>query len=289
MNRRTDSSTADSTTPAASTGDVPDNDPDRPTLRKRDPKQDAARRKADAASGVTPMANSLNDDPSRPTMRRGKPAGLTTAPELNALPPSLHQMAAVSDPINRPPHVFTREWDSPSERAETLAAFESIARPRIGNYMLTYRLSAPPATVAAAPATSPKSHSKSAKAAPKPPAGPAFTLANEQLTPYTLIYDGLPTFVYTAEAPLTSGGPIYLTLVAQRLPSGEIQVALSSITDAGHLNRTPWLRLVDAVDPTASHRASLLFELRAQATRQFALYDLVTAHAEQRFVTGVIE
>ena len=104
-----------------------------------------------------------------------------------------------------------------------------------------------------------------------------------------LSYGGLPTFVYTAETPLTTGGPVFLTLVAQKLPSGEIQVSLASVTDANHLNRTPWMRLVDAVDADASHRASLLFELRAQSSRQFALYRLTSAHAEQTFATNIIE
>ena len=121
------------------------------------------------------------------------------------------------------------------------------------------------------------------------PALPQFTLTNEEIKGYTLSYGGLPTFVYTVETPVKSGGPVYLTMVAQRSPSGEIQLALSSITDATHMNRTPWMRPVDVVDPDRSHRACLLMELREQSSRQFALYRLVTAQAEQTFVTGVIE
>ena len=82
---------------------------------------------------------------------------------------------------------------------------------------------------------------------------------------------------------------MYVTVVAQRLPSGDLQVALQSTTDAMHLDRTPWFRLIDAVDPDASHRASLLFELRAGKTRQFALFRLVSAQAEQQFVSQPIE
>jgi hypothetical protein len=78
-------------------------------------------------------------------------------------------------------------------------------------------------------------------------------------------------------------------MVTQRLPTGELQVALSSVTDATHLDRVPWLRPIDVVDADWSHRASLLFELRAQTSRQFALYRLVSARAEQTFVTGIIE
>jgi hypothetical protein len=89
--------------------------------------------------------------------------------------------------------------------------------------------------------------------------------------------------------PTTAGPPVRLTVVAQRLPSGELQVSLKSVTDENHLDRTPWMRLVDAVDPDDSHRASLLFELRARSSRQFALYSLATADAQQTFVTGLIE
>jgi hypothetical protein len=116
-----------------------------------------------------------------------------------------------------------------------------------------------------------------------------FVFTHEQLSSYSLTYGGLPTFIYTTQVPVTEGGPVYLTLVAQRIPSGEVQVSLSSITDATHLNRTPWLRPIDVVDPDDSHRASLLFELRAQRSRQFGLYRLVTAQAEQTFLTGIIE
>ena len=88
---------------------------------------------------------------------------------------------------------------------------------------------------------------------------------------------------------MAAGGPVYLTMVVQRLPAGELQVALTSVTDATHMNRVPWMRPVDVVDPDGGHRASLLMELRAQSSRQFALYSLVTAKAQQQFVTGVIE
>jgi hypothetical protein len=144
---------------------------------------------------------------------------------------------------------------------------------------------APPATATAPPAlpSRPAVHRRR-------PSGPTvLALTSEELHGYELSYGALPTFVYTAESPVAVGGPVYVTLVAQRLPSGELQTALTSVTDATHLDRVPWMRPVDAVDPDWSHRASLLFELRAQSSRQFALYRLVTEQAEQTFVTGVIE
>ncbi len=292
------------TTTTATTTPTPDdaNDPDRPTLRHRDPTDDAKRtKKNNKPQGyVTPPNTSLNDDPDRPTLHRGVPPEEAMASQLTGLPRDMHQDAAVSDAANREPHLFAREWASPTERAETLADLEVAARPRIANYLLTNKLTAA-AAASAAPsfAKTPNQNPTSAatgrtarRAAARristlPP--PAFTVANEQLSGYTLSYGGLPTFIYTVETPTTLGTPVYLTLVAQRLPAGELQVALSSITDAGHLDRTPWMRPIDVVDADASHRASLLMELRAQSSRQFALYRLITAQAEQTFVTGIIE
>ena len=70
---------------------------------------------------------------------------------------------------------------------------------------------------------------------------------------------------------------------------GELHPAMASVTDAAHLDRTPWVRLVDAVDAEASNRASLLFELRGHEARQFALYRVLGARADQTFVTGTTQ
>lgn len=310
MNRRPgsssdDSSTTTSTTASTDTGTVPDSDPDAPTLRHRDPTpQTKEKKQKNSDSAVIPMATSLNDDPNRPTMRRGKPAGSVTSPELTTTPPDLHQITAISDAVNRDPHIFAREWSTHTEHAETLTQIEALAQTRVAQYLTTYHLTPPALNANTAPtsgapgpnsgtrastASSPNTtHSQIRRNPQLQPAAPP-QLLEEQLTPYTLTYGGLPTFVYTAQSPITTGGPVYITLVAQRLPSGELQVALASITDASHLDRTPWFRFIDAVDPDASHRASLLFELRAQTTRQFALYQLITAHAEQQFLTGTIQ
>jgi hypothetical protein len=109
---------------------------------------------------------------------------------------------------------------------------------------------------------------------------------DEQLMGYTLSYVGAPTYVYSAH---TDGlGPMlrFVTVVAQVDMNGEPQIAIKSVTDASHLDRTPRMKLVDVVDADASNRASLLFELRAQNSRQFALYRVIGARAEQTFLTG---
>jgi hypothetical protein len=272
----------------------PGDDSDRPTLRHRDPKQAEADRKARSRGSVTAVG-SLNDDPDRPNMRRGKTAGIggDPAPQLSGMPKDLHQIVAVSDPATREPHPFAREWTTPTERADVITKLEAVAQTQLADYARTNGAAPPPSTPVKPKAgtATPRSH----RVSPAPKAPEAAPLSGEDLTGYTLSYGGLPTFVYTATsttATATSGvsnPERYVTLVAQQLPSGELQLAFASVTDAAHLDRTPWFRLVDAVDPDASHRASLLFELRGHSSRQFALYRVVSAKADQIFATSPTE
>ena len=80
-----------------------------------------------------------------------------------------------------------------------------------------------------------------------------------------------------------------MTVVAQVGAGGELQQAMTSVTDAAHLDRTPWVRLVDAVDAEASNRASLLFELRGKEARQFALFRVLGGRSDQVFATGTTQ
>lgn len=307
LHRAPDSSSTSSTdnAPLSPGTSVQEDDPDRPTLGHRDEREEKKHKKNESGSGVEPLSTSLNDDPDRPMLHRGKIESATAPPQLTGLPANLHQAVAVSDATARPQHVFAREWSSPAEKTETLAALEKLAQPLARQYMATNHLT--PAAASTGPklvtktahTTSSTHHTSTARhathraAQKKTPPAP-LSFHDEQLTGFTLSYGGLPTFVYTADIPTTTGattsGPLVrVTVVVQRLPSGELQTSLSSVTDDNHLDRTPWMRLIDAVDSDATHRASLLFELRAKASRQFALYSLVSAQAQQTFITGVIE
>ena len=64
---------------------------------------------------------------------------------------------------------------------------------------------------------------------------------------------------------------------------------LKNVTDGAHLDETPRMRLVDAVDALADNRGELLFELRGATQRQFALYRILRGQAEKLFVTGGAE
>ncbi len=281
--------------------DTPANDPDRPTLRRHSP-QDAGQNSAEQIGGVA----SLNDDPNRPLLHRGKPVSALTEediPKLAGLPSDqdLHQLVAVSDAANRPPHDFSRAWQDEAEHQAILAKMQAAARAQIASYEAANAIvpaaAAPPAANAPAPAKpavpsppdtrNPNSKLRHAVVQETPPPPPTpVPLLDEQLNGYTLSYGGAATYVYSAHTGGLGPALCFVTLVAQVDMQGEPQLAIKSVTDAAHLDRTPRMKLVDAVDAEASNRASLLFELRAQNSRQFALYRVIGAHAEQTFLTG---
>ncbi len=77
----------------------------------------------------------------------------------------------------------------------------------------------------------------------------------------------------------------FVTLVAQPDLYGGVLVLYKSVTDSAHLDETPRMRLVDAVDALGDNRGELLFELRGATQRQFALFRVLRGSAEQLFAT----
>ena len=269
----------------ASDGSSPDDPAERPTLKRRTPSEiKADAKKKDSAKVIA--GNDLNDDPDRPNLHRGKPVTRMEEedlPPLRGLPKDMQQMAAVSDATERSEHEFRRRWESDPERAEALGKMQAFAREQLAAYK-----------VSGAVGTSANSAGKSQMAGSKARRGsaggtsatPIAALTDEELNGYVLSYGGAPTYVYQASSPGAGGVTRYVTVVAQEVAPVGLKVALANVTDSGHLDRMPQMRLVDAVDAEASNRASLLMELRAQHTRQFALYRVIGAQADQIFLTG---
>ena len=118
---------------------------------------------------------------------------------------------------------------------------------------------------------------------------PEMTLVDEQVKGYTLSYGGSPTFVYTAHTAGVGAGLRYITIVAQEDGPDNLKMALHAVTDAAHLDQQPWMRFVDVVDVEASNRASLMFEMRGQTARQFALYRVIGGKADTLFTGGTTQ
>jgi hypothetical protein len=76
-----------------------------------------------------------------------------------------------------------------------------------------------------------------------------------------------------------------VTIVAQPDFYGQPKVLLKEVTTDAGLDVAPRFRLVDAVDTAGDGRADLLFELRGQTFRQFAIYRIAGGTATQEFLT----
>jgi hypothetical protein len=217
-------------------------------------------------------------DPDRPKLKRGKSAsGLEVLPTLMGLPPDMQQAVAVSDAKNRPEHSWTFTWANPDDEAKMKSALEDIARDALG-------LKPPPPPPAPAPRKS--TSRKNAQPAPAPPPAP---LLDEQFRVFELAYGSGATMVLTAH----TDGPLaqqkFVTLIAQPDFYANLLILLKYVAGGAHLDDTPRMRLVDAVDALADNRGELLFELRGQTQRQFALYRILRGQAEKLFVTGSAE
>ena len=241
-------------------------DPDRPTLKKN-------KKKPEDVGHVESMADIT--DPDRPRLKRGKADkdALEVPPTLMGLPEEMEQTVAVSDAKSRPEHPWSFDWANPEDEGKMKAALEEIARGALG-------LNPPP------PAPAPVRGRK--KAQPAPPATPPepAPLMDEQFRVYELAYGSGATLVLSARTDAAPAESKYVTLIAQPDLYGNLLVLLKNVSSAGHLDETPRLRLVDAVDALADNRGELLFELRGATQRQFALYRVLRGQAEQIFISN---
>jgi hypothetical protein len=291
MTRHTpsDTTTTDSgqtgSTGSTTANDPPSsNDPDRPTLKRHTPEEaKKARNNTDSVTGT----GSLNDDPNRPNLHRGKPTSAMTEsdlPKLVGIPSNLHQMVAVSDAANRDVHPFALQWDDATQHAAVLQKMQDMARKQLAAYAST-----PAKTTTTAPKPAAKTTTPVRTHHPTTPAPAPVPLLDEELKAYTLSYGGAATYIYSAHTAGTGAALRYVTIVAQADGLGELKPAIQSVTDAAHLDRSPQMRFVDVVDAEASNRASLLFELRGQNSRQFGLYRVIASHSDQIFLTGTTD
>ena len=92
--------------------------------------------------------------------------------------------------------------------------------------------------------------------------------------------------VFSGETLDHAGKVKYVTLIAQPDFNGVPKVLFKSVTDDDHLDQTPKMRLVDAVDARADNRGDLVFELRSSRDREFVIYRVSGGQAQQVFTTG---
>jgi hypothetical protein len=244
---------------------APSSSPDRPKLEKKN--------QADDDSYVTPLANI---DPNRPRLMRGQVTNFDAdvTPKLMGMPVDMNQEVAVSDARNRPDHPWTFSWANPADESTIKADLEETARKDLG-------LEPPPP----APKTRHTTSTHAKKAAPPPPPPPPPLLV-EQFRVFELEYGSGATMVLQAHSAGTGADEKFITLIAQPDLYGGSVILFKNITDAAHLDDAPRMRLIDAVDALGDNRGELLFELRGQTQRQFALYRVLRGSATQIFSTA---
>jgi hypothetical protein len=290
-------------------------DPDRPTIRR-------SHRSSDTDTDTSNAA----PDPDRPRLQRGKPAGLdaSEAPKLEGMPATMQQAVAVSDARNRAEHPWKYTWANPDEEAKMKEALEAIARTALG----LDPPAKPAHKAVASKSASARKTAASEPSAPAPLAeeqfrvfelayGATATLVLTASTPKQDVpaaanteADAAPKIVRTpgnaekstakktqvksdsaaaaAAVPSKPTPQKFVTLIAQPDLYGGVLVLHKSVTDSAHLDETPRMRLVDAVDAMGDNRGELLFELRGDSQRQFAMYRVLRGSAEQLFATVAI-
>lgn len=243
-------------------------DPDRPTLKKGKPQEQ---------TGYVESVPSATD-PNRPKLARGKSAAGNAGPEelptLTGLPEEMKQTVAVSDPRNKPEHPWGYSWAEPADELKMKAALENVARAALGLNSQT------------TPAGKAKTTAGSARTKHVDSTVESAPLLGEVFRVFELAYGGGATLVLTAHTDAPPEKQRLVTLIAQPDLYGSVLVLFKSVTDGAHLDDTPRMRLIDAVDATADNRGELLFELRGTSQRQFALYRVTRGAAEKLFVTG---
>jgi hypothetical protein len=184
----------------------------------------------------------------------------------------MKQIAGVSDSNPVDTQSFTYSWASPEDAAKMQSALETAAQQALAP-------AAPPPAPAPKPAAAHTTHRKSAATAkPAPP-----PLADEEFHAYGLTFGGGATMVLSART--TTTPEKYVTVIAQPDFYGNATIMLKQVASADNLDVTPRMRLIDAVDTAGNNRGDLIFELRGQTYRQFAIYRVANGMASQVFVT----
>ncbi|HMG88243.1 MAG TPA: hypothetical protein VK574_21115 [Terracidiphilus sp.] len=279
------SGTDDSGKSTSSSG--PAADPDRPTMHKKTSDDSSPSGSTSSSNSDHPVLHKgtessadTNDgertgaaDPDRPHLMRGKPTGNgpDVLPSLMGLPADMQQAVAVSDERNHPEHQWNYAWANPDDELKMKEDMEDIARKSLD---LTPPLAPKTKRVAA------KAHAK-----PAPPPEPP-PLMDEKFRVFELAYGSGATMVLSAHTDGPAKQQKFVTLIAQPDLYGNALVLLKNVTDGEHLDETPRMKLIDAVDALADNRGELLFELRGATQRQFALYRVLRGTAEKIFITG---
>jgi hypothetical protein len=221
----------------------------RPTLRRGKPTQSAPQE-------------------DEPTAKTGKPetAATATAPTPTG---SLQLVPAISDgggPDPRPYKFFWKAGEEEERRNQMLALAADEVR-AYANALVRNRI----------PAKPPAKTSAAGHKAPAKPAQPVFE--DTQFRAFDVWGNNQPVMILSTEAHfppapgMTAAPETYsVTLVAKTDIYGNLHKLYTGVTDKFHLDVTPRLELIDAVDADGDGRGELLFRETTDAGSGYVIY-----------------
>jgi hypothetical protein len=255
---------------------------------------------------AAPESDSGAGEGNRPRLRRGKPlaplpedeipgyskpgAVASSAVPANAGTPSqptpdkssIQFIPAISDASGPQPKSFAFEWLK-DEEGERLKQMTALAKEQVRAYVAAQaKAKIMPAPLPKSPHPQAAHHAATTKA--PVPKTPEPILENVQMKAYDLWGNNQPVMVLTADAhmpPPPAGKPhseadsdlqYSILLVANPDIYGNLHKLYAGVTDKYHLDMTPRLELIDAVDADGDNRGELLFRETSDNGTGWALY-----------------
>ncbi len=247
-----------------------------------------ATKPAVAAASTKPPADEPISDPNRPRLRRGKPdpnahhepfvdfdaqeaaAKSTGAADTTASKDAVatvQTVTAISDAGGPDPRPYTYDLKPAEEaiyRNKMLEMAAKLVKLKAGQN-------------AAAPSTAAtKAGSSSARTKTATQAKPQFENLNLRI--FDLSSSNEPVLVLSARTPVPPAGasgaqvPQEITLIARTNLEGELHKLFFAQTDSPHLDVSPRMELIDAVDADGDGRGELLFRKTSDAGSAYAIY-----------------
>jgi hypothetical protein len=222
----------------------------------------------------------------RPTLRRGKPtekapeekeaapksvaAGTSAISEPVAGTKPVQLMAAISDSGGPDPQSYKFFWKE-GEEDERRKQMLTLAGDELRTYV-TARTKG--AIVATAPASKPAPPKRKVAVKPAPP-----VFENIRFAAFDVWKNSQPVMILSAEAhfaaePGAASAPetYSITLVSRTDIYGSLRKLYSGVTDRFHLDVTPRLELIDAVDADGDGRGELVFRETTDGGHGYVIY-----------------
>ena len=252
---------------SASASDEPIEDPNRPRLRRGKPDSSARREPFATFDALTDAA------PSATSSGTGKLAG-KTATNSDAPSPQFTFIPAISDAGGPDPRPYAYDM-KPAEEASYRSKMLALAATQLLSQVST-------ATKEVAPTQKPASgHKFSGKPAGKLPK-PDFD--DVRFRVFDLSNSNQPVLVLSARTRPAAGAsesfeePKEITLIARTNLEDELKKLFFSQTDSRHLDVSPRMELIDAVDADGDGRGELLFRRTSDGGSAYAIYRVTSDH-----------